>query len=153
MASPYAALEKMRKPPTSRFIPGTMRLNEERLPKPVLAFDPGTDTIAVRTDDKVRTSRILEDTLPMFDVDHLVFKRRRDDLQVTEAFIGERHVATIYGLKKRKLKSEFPVMRFGNFVIEFHNVPIPEVEGSDFWASHYNGAKDMIRTTLSIIPE
>ena len=130
-----------------------MRLNQERLPKSVVAFDPGTDAVAVRTEDKIRTSRIREDTLPMFDVDQLVFKRRRDDLQVTEAFIGDRHVATIYGLKKRKHKSEFPIMRFGNFVIEFHNVPIPSVEGSDFWASHYVGAKDMIRTTLSIIPE
>lgn len=97
--------------------------------------------------------RELENKLPMFDVDRLVFKRRRDNLQVTEAFIGDRHVATIHGLKKRKLKSELPVLRFGNFAIEFHGVPIPDVEGSDYWASHYDGAKNMIRTTLSIIPE
>lgn len=134
-----------------------MRLNQEFLPephqRPIAAFDPGTEAVATMTEDQVKILRAREDALPMFDVEQLVFKRRRDDLQVTEAFIGERHVATIYGLKKRKLKSDFPVMRFGNFVIEFHGVPIPSVEGSDFWASHYNGAKDMVRTTLSIIPE
>ena len=91
--------------------------------------------------------------LPMYDVDRLVFKRRRDNLQVTEAFIGGQHVATIYGLKKRNRVSELPVLRFGKFMIEFHDVPIPNVGGSDYWASHYEGAKQMIRTTLSIIPE
>ena len=147
----------MKKLLPSRLTPGTMRLNEEFSNKPFLAIDPGSDSVVVLDDigptDPQFRKQPERPKLPMFDIDKLLFKRRRDNLQITEAFIGEKHVATIYGLKKRKAVSQLPVLRFGNFVIEFHNVPIPEVEGSDFWSSHYAGAKDMVRTTLSVIPE
>lgn len=89
------------------------------------------------------------DQQPKYDISKLKFKRRREDLQITDALIDGQVVATIWGSKKRG-KTDFPVLRFAKFTITMID-QIPGVSDGEFWASHYEGAKDSIRKTLSII--